>query len=93
MKKFPVGKELTLLSYEVGLLTLIAWTHITLMVWYHSGGISERILKKLILKRLSRRQKTLLTEVHLLITFANSLDPDQARQNAGPDLYPNCLTL
>ena len=28
----------------------------------------------------------------LLITFANSLDPDQARQNLGPDLDPNCLT-
>ena len=28
----------------------------------------------------------------LLITFANSLDPDQARQNAGSDLDPNCLT-
>ena len=27
----------------------------------------------------------------LLITFANSLDPDQDRQNVGPDLYPNCL--
>ena len=24
--------------------------------------------------------------------FANSLDPDQARQNVGPDLGPNCLT-
>ena len=29
----------------------------------------------------------------LLITLANSLDPDQDRQNAGPDLDPNCLTL
>ena len=29
---------------------------------------------------------------HLLIIFANSLDPDQARQNVGPDLDPNCLT-
>ena len=29
---------------------------------------------------------------HLLITFANSLDPDQAQQNVGPDLDPNCLT-
>ena len=29
---------------------------------------------------------------HQLITFANSLDPDQARQNVGPDLDPNCLT-
>ena len=28
----------------------------------------------------------------LLITFANSLDPDQARQNVGPDLDPNCFT-
>ena len=27
------------------------------------------------------------------INFANSLDPDQARQNVGPDLDPNCLTL
>ena len=26
----------------------------------------------------------------LLITFANSLDSDQARQNFGPDLDPNC---
>ena len=28
----------------------------------------------------------------LLITFANSLDPDQAPQNVRPDLDPNCLT-
>ena len=30
---------------------------------------------------------------HLVITFVNSLDPDQARQNVGPDQDPNCLTL
>ena len=29
----------------------------------------------------------------LLITFANSLDPDQDRQNLGPYLDPNCSTL
>ena len=29
----------------------------------------------------------------LLLTFANSFDPDQARHNLGPDLDPNCLTL
>ena len=29
----------------------------------------------------------------LLITFANSLNPNQAQQNVGPDLGPNCLTL
>ena len=28
----------------------------------------------------------------LPIIFANSLDPDQARQYVGPDLDPNCLT-
>ena len=27
----------------------------------------------------------------LLIIFANSLDPDQARKNVQPDLDPNCL--
>ena len=27
----------------------------------------------------------------LLITFANRFVPDQARQNVGPDLDPNCL--
>ena len=29
----------------------------------------------------------------LLIIFTNSLDPDQDRQNVGPDIDPNCLTL
>ena len=29
----------------------------------------------------------------LLITFANSLDPDQDRQSVCPDLDPNCLPL
>ena len=29
----------------------------------------------------------------LLITFANSLEPDQDQQNLGPDLDPNRLTL
>ena len=30
---------------------------------------------------------------HPLITFENSLDPDQDQQNVGPDLDPNRLTL
>ena len=29
----------------------------------------------------------------MLITIGNSMDPDQARQNVGPDLGPYCLTL
>ena len=28
----------------------------------------------------------------LLTTFVNSLEPEQARQNVGPDLGPSCLT-
>ena len=28
-----------------------------------------------------------------MIIFANSLDPEQARQNVGPNLDPNCVTL
>ena len=29
----------------------------------------------------------------LMVTFVNSLDPDQARHLVGPDLVSNCLTL
>ena len=29
----------------------------------------------------------------MLMTFANSLDPDQARHNVGPVIGLNCLTL
>ena len=35
----------------------------------------------------------LLVSCHLLITFANSLEPDHARRFVGPDLDPSCLTL
>ena len=34
-----------------------------------------------------------LSFCRLLITFANSLDPDQDGQNVGPDLDTNCFTL
>ena len=37
--------------------------------------------------------QNLPTECRLLITFANRLDPDQARQDVWPDLDPICLTL
>ena len=37
--------------------------------------------------------KLIINYQRLLLTFANSLGPDQARQNVGPDLDPNCLTL
>ena len=32
-------------------------------------------------------------QCRLLITSANSLDPDQAQQIIGPDQGPNCLTF
>ena len=34
-----------------------------------------------------------LNQCRLQIAFENSLDPDQARQNVGPDLDPKCLSL
>ena len=37
--------------------------------------------------------KFVACKCYLLITFAKSLDQGQARQNVGPDLDPNCLTL
>ena len=39
----------------------------------------------------SRCFNSLLTSI--VIAFANSLDPDQARQNVGPDQDSNCLPL
>ena len=41
-------------------------------------------------------EKTIVYSTYLwrlLITFANRLEPNQAWQNVGPDLDPNCLTL
>ena len=35
-----------------------------------------------------KQTKLLVLSVH---NVANNLDPDQARQNVGPDLDPNCL--
>ena len=39
------------------------------------------------------KKLTLPNSDGLLITFANSLDPDQAQQNVELDLDPNCLNL
>ena len=36
---------------------------------------------------------SLLAATFADIIFANNLEPDQDRQNIGPDLDPNCLTL
>ena len=52
------------------------------------AGLSE--LRKFVF---TKYMSVLTGSKFLLIPFANSLDPDQDRQNVGPDLDPNCLTL
>ena len=44
-------------------------------------------------KKLLTLNLPVFTFRRLLLTIANSLDSDQARQDVGPDLNPNCLTL
>ena len=41
----------------------------------------------------TRTSCLLVSSIDNLYNFANSLDPDQARQNVGPDLDLNCLIL
>ena len=55
-----------------------------------SQGFSQKVVSKsyFVFKSLPARGDFYC----LLIKVANSLDPDQARQNVGPDLDPNCLT-
>ena len=38
-----------------------------------------------------KKKKKFRNIIRMLITFANSLDPDQARRSVEPDLVPNCL--
>ena len=58
------------------------WSHFTAFaeLWVHGN--------RLTLSLLAARGNF----CHLLISFANSLDPDQDRHNVCPDLDPNCLT-
>ena len=51
-------------------------------------------MKLTLAKVLARKYQEVVLYITLcpLFAFANSLDPDQARQNVGPDLDPNCLT-
>ena len=53
-------------------------------------------IKQLLYSNLQIDISSFLVSIHFrhqLITFANNLDPDQARQNVGPDLDPNWLIL
>ena len=58
-----------------------------------NGPICFLSFFQVVMKKKSSVVIILCLLVRLLITFANSLDPDQARHNVGPDLDPNCLTL
>ena len=56
------------------------------MSLYISADLPEPLL-------LGQTQSMEIDWCYLLIPFANSLDPNQARQNVGPVLDPNCLTF
>ena len=59
-------------------------------VWWGTSVFSENDTSFVISKN------QLLLALSLLATadnLANTLDPDYERQNVGPDLDPNCLTL
>ena len=58
-----------------------------------SGAIEKILLGLKFGTKEGGRINSLPTECHLLISFANSLIQDKARQNVGPDLDQNCLTL
>ena len=54
-----------------------------------SPGMTEKLLEDVTVNSFLASSKF----CHLPITFANSLDPDQDRQNISPDLDPNQLAL
>ena len=56
-------------------------------------GISAENLVDELIPLLKAEGRYFACKCRLLITFAKNLDPDRARQNVGPDLDPNCLTL
>ena len=64
--------------------TLAKWKKLEPNEINFSQGFSQKVSKSCLYLT--------LCPLCLWINFANSLDPDQARQKAGPDLDPNCLT-
>ena len=70
--------------------TLAKWKKIGANVINFSQGFSQKVVSTscFVFNSLATRGDSCC----LLITFANSLEQDQARQNVGPDLNPNCLT-
>ena len=60
-----------------------------------TDGNPERFFEKVDFEKNQRTviNPKLVCLCSLLIMFPSSLDPDQVRQNVGPDLDPNCLTF
>ena len=88
-KSFFAGSEFWRL-----LITFALTNKILGLIWiqtvWHSESVLEMFSKRLIVLTFYFAVGDFC---RLLINFANSLDPDQARQNVGPDLDPNRLTL
>ena len=64
------------------------WAAIAVISSPHSVGVGTSGVKVFMSGLLLDPFRYFLKSV--LIAFANSLEPDQARQNVGPDLDPNC---
>ena len=81
--------DMMYLQYDVLPTVLGSWVHYRIVS-------SETVLIVLLCTyciHFDWNQLCLLVSSAELIPSANSLDPDQARQNVGTDLDPNCLTL
>ena len=70
--------------------TLAKWKKLEPNKINFSQGFSQKVVSTscFVINSLPNRGNFLC----LLITFANILDPDQARHIVGPDLDPKCLT-
>ena len=55
-------------------------------------GVNSRIREFQIAKQLLLNSSGDFCHLQIHVTFVKNLDPDQARQNVGPDLDSNCLT-
>ena len=64
--------------------------------WYHFHKSFQEILTAIVAYSVKKGLTLIPATGYLccpLITFENSLNPDQARHNVGPDLDQNCKTL
>ena len=81
-----MGKIVVVRFFFVGYMTAMQpfYKHKLIALWenFHAFLSSAEFFSKLTFSKYSFRNT---------IKVSNSLDPDQVRQNVGPDLVPNCL--